>query len=222
MRRLVAALLFFTETRATSITKRRQVGALQNMFFLTEPSPQTIAEFIESQKALPFTYQGVGATNGSPIPHGYIVDHNRVQLGQGAAVYQCACAALREWKQFDLGWVDIVPRGVPVEVGATVAVKARALGTWSLSGARVVYLIDEDGPSKRFGFAYGTLPCHVESGEERFTIEYNCESDLVCYDILAFSRPRHPLVRLSFPLARMLQKRFAKESMQRMVRECSG
>jgi len=107
------------------------------MFFLTEPSPQTIAEFIESQKALPFTYQGVGATNGSPIPHGYIVDHNRVQLGQGAAVYQCACAALREWKQFDLGWVDIVPRGVPVEVGATVTVKARALGTWSLSAATI-------------------------------------------------------------------------------------
>jgi uncharacterized protein (UPF0548 family) len=28
-----------------------------------------------------------------------------------------------------------------------------------------------DGPVRRFGFAYGTLPDHVESGEERFTVE---------------------------------------------------
>ncbi len=200
------------------ITKRRQVGALQNMFYLTEPSSQTIAEFIASQNGSPFTYEGVGATNSLSMPRNYTVDHNRVKLGQGAAVYQRACQALREWQQFDLGWVALVPPGVPLEAGATVAVKARAFGTWSLSAARVVYLIDESGPS-RFGFAYGTLPDHVESGEERFTIEHHPD-DSVWYDILAFSRPRHPLVRLSFPLARVLQKRFARESLLRMVREC--
>jgi uncharacterized protein (UPF0548 family) len=188
------------------------------MFYLAEPSAQTIAEFIAGQKKLPFTYSAVGATNGLPLPEGYTVDHNCVKLGHGHTVYERACQALREWKQFDLGWVKIVPPRVWVEVGATVAVKARALGTWSLSAARVAYLINEDG---RFGFAYGTLPDHVESGEERFTIEWHRQDDSVWYDILAFSRPRHPLVRLSFPLVRLLQKRFAKESMQRMVRECA-
>ena len=117
--------------------------------------------------------------------------------------------ALKNWRQFELGWVTIVPRGVTVEVGATVAVKARAFGTWSLSAARVVYVIDE---SRRFGFAYGTLPDHVECGEERFLIEWMAD-DSVWYDILAFSKPRHPLVRLSSPLARLLQKRFARESL---------
>ena len=68
---------------------------------------------------------------------------------------------------------------------------------------------------RRFGFAYGTLPDHVECGEERFMIEWLAD-DSVWYDILAFSRPRHPLVRLSSPLARMLQKRFARESLLRM------
>ena len=191
------------------------------MFYLTEPSNQTIAEFIESQKRAPFTYKGVGATNGFRIPPGYTVDHNRVKLGRGVAIYRRACQALREWKQFDLGWVTLVPAGVPLEVGVTVAVKARAFGTWSLSAAQVVYLINKDGPTRRFGFAYGTLPDHVESGEERFTIEHYSGDDSVWYDILAFSRPRHPLVRMSFPLARMLQKRFAKESLRRMIRECS-
>jgi uncharacterized protein (UPF0548 family) len=186
------------------------------MFFLTEPSSSTIFEFIESQRDRPFSYDSVGATKGQ-LPSGYTIDHNCVELGKGDAVYGRAVAALKAWKQFDLGWVSIVPPGVVVEVGATVGVKARAFGSWSLSAARVVYLIDEDGPVKRFGFAYGTLPDHVETGEERFTVEWDPQNDSVWYDILAFSRPRHPLIKLSFPLARMLQKRFARDSMQRMV-----
>ena len=186
------------------------------MFFLTEPSDVEIRDFIASQRDLPFSYQAVGATNDS-LPAGYTIDHNRIQLGSGRPVYECAVQALKEWKQFDLGWVGIVPGGLVLDVDVTVAVKARAFGTWSLSAARVVYLLEQDGPIKRFGFAYGTLPAHVETGEERFTIEWHSQDDSVWYDILAFSRPRHPLVRLSLILGRMLQKRFARESMQRMV-----
>ena len=136
------------------------------MFFLSEPSAETITTFIDAQRDLPFSYHAVGATNGN-APLGFVVDHNRIQLGTGAAVFKEAKEALSNWKQFDLGWVNIVPAGVPVEVGATVAVKARAFGTWSLSAARVVYVINEAGPTERFGFAYGTLPDHVETGEER-------------------------------------------------------
>ena len=186
------------------------------MFFLTEPSDPTITKFIASQQNLPFSYQAVGATNGV-LPEGYVVDHNRIQLGTGSPVYKLAVEALNSWKQFDLGWVSIVPRGVPVRVGATVAVKARAFGTWSLSAARVVYVINESGATERFGFAYGTLQDHVETGEERFSVEWNLNDDSVWYDILAFSRPRHVLVRLAAKQARKLQKQFAQDSMQRMV-----
>ena len=188
------------------------------MFLLTEPSERVISEFISSQRLLPFSYPDVGATNATP-PANYTVDHNRKQLGHGDEVYQRAVNALRGWKQFDLGWVTVVPTGVPLEVGSTVAVKETAFGSWSLSAARVVYLVDDDGPVRRFGFAYGTLPDHVERGEERFTIEWNQQDDSVWYDILAFSCPRHLFVRLGFPLARLLQKRFAKESMRRMIAE---
>ena len=45
---------------------------------------------------------------------------------------------------------------------------ARALGLWVLNACRIVYVIEEDGPLRRFAFAYGTLPEHAESGEERF------------------------------------------------------
>ena len=186
------------------------------MFFLTEPSDRTIATFIASQENLPFSYQAVGATNGM-LPDGYVVDHNRIQLGTGASVYKLAIEALKAWRQFDLGWVTIVPDGVPVKEGATVAVKARAFGTWSLNASRVVYVINESGGTERFGFAYGTLRDHVESGEERFSAEWNLDDDSVWYDILAFSRPQHLLVRIAAQQTRKLQKQFARDSMQRMV-----
>jgi len=185
------------------------------MFLLYEPSNSIVATFISSQRTQSFTYSEVGATNGNP-PSDFTIDHNRIQLGTGSEIYHRAIEALKQWRQFDLGWVSIVPENVPIEIGATVAVKARAFGSWSLSAARIVYLINEE---RRFGFAYGTLPDHVECGEERFLIEWNEDDDTVWYDILAFSKPRHPLVRLSFPLARMLQKRFARDSMARMVDE---
>ena len=182
------------------------------MFLLRQPTEAVVRRFISSQKGLPFSYSEVGATQTGP-PASYTVDHNRIRLGEGERTYQRAVEALKNWRQFDLGWVTIVPRGVEIKAGSTVAVKARAFGTWSLNACRVVYVIDE---SRRFGFAYGTLPDHVERGEERFLIEW-LPDDSVWYDILAFSRPQHPLVKLSSPLARRLQKRFARDSLARMA-----
>jgi uncharacterized protein (UPF0548 family) len=186
------------------------------MFRIIEPSEQDAVEFVNSQRTQPFTYDEVGATNTTPPATGYTLDHNRIQIGAGEAVYKKGVEALKNWRHFDLGWVTIVPRGVAVEVGATVAVKARAFGTWSLNASRVVYVIEE---SRRFGFAYGTLPDHVECGEERFLIEWLLD-DSVWYDILAFSHPKHPLVRLSKPLARRLQKQFARDSLSRIRAIC--
>jgi len=75
---------------------------------------------------------------------------------------------------------------------------------------------------KRFGFAYGTLADHMESGEERFTVEWRRDDDSVWYDLLAFSRPRHPLARLGLRLSRALQRRFARDSLRAMARASQG
>jgi uncharacterized protein (UPF0548 family) len=58
----------------------------------------------------------------------------------------------------------------------------------------------------------------MESGEERFTIEWRREDDSVWYDLLAFSRPRHRLARSGAPLSRRLQRRFARDSLHAMMR----
>ena len=187
------------------------------MFLLRKPTDETIRQFISSQHDLPFTYREVGATRTETGPADFIVDHNRIRLGEGEDTYQRAVSALRRWQQFDLGWVTIVPANTPVEAGRTVAVQAQTFGFWSLSAARVVYMIDETESVKRFGFAYGTLPNHVECGEERFMIEWR-EDNSVWYDIYAFSHPQHPLVRLGFHVARKLQKQFARDSLAVMTR----
>ncbi|HEV7396013.1 MAG TPA: DUF1990 domain-containing protein [Pyrinomonadaceae bacterium] len=185
------------------------------MFLAKKPSAEVVTRFLASQAHEPFTYSEVGATKEQP-PAGYVLDHNRVCLGHGAEVYERAIAGLRKWSQFDLGWVQIVPDTTPLEMGNVVAIQARTFGVWSLSACRVVYLINEEGRVRKFGFAYGTLTNHVERGEERFTIELQ-EDGSVWYDILAFSQPHQLLVRLGYPIARRLQKRFARESMARMA-----
>ena len=116
------------------------------------------------------------------------------------------------------GGLCIYPPGAPVEVGTTVAVIGSHHGFWSLNACRIVYLVEEDGDVRRSGFAYGTLPEHAERGEERFTVEWNRKEGSVYYDVYAISRPNHPLARLGYPFARLLQKRFAKNSKAAMVR----
>jgi uncharacterized protein (UPF0548 family) len=72
---------------------------------------------------------------------------------------------------------------------------------------------DEEGPVRRFGFAYGTLPEHAEQGEERFTVEWHRTPDVISYDILSFSRPVSLAARVACPLARRLQKCFVRQSL---------
>jgi uncharacterized protein (UPF0548 family) len=93
-----------------------------------------------------------------------------------------------------------------------VAAIARMFGIWSVNACRVVYVIDEPGSIRRFGFAYGTLPDHVEKDEERFMIEWDQGTGEFWYDILAFSRPRHPFIRPGNVYMRRMQKRFGRES----------
>ena len=113
------------------------------------------------------------------------------------------------WRQFDIGWVEVFPRHAPVEVGTVVAVLIQHLGFWSLNGCRVLYNVSGDG---RFGFAYGTLTNHAESGEELFDVFFDPESDEVRYRIRATSKPQAALARIGQPIVRALQARFRRDS----------
>lgn len=188
---------------------------------LHKPTPDILSRFLAEQAALDFSYSAVGATSGTP-PAGYVVDRTRIELGVGEPTFQAAKAALQRWQQFRLGWVDVWSPDTPLEDGQVVAVMGWAVGFWWLNSCRIVYTVEEAGDTTKFGFAYGTLPGHVESGEERYLIEWDRDTDLVSYDILAFSRPSHFLSRLGYPVVRRKQKQFGRDSAASMFRSVNA
>ena len=187
------------------------------MFSIRKPSTESVHQFLSEQDKLNFTYSAVGATSSTP-PAGFVVDHTRIHLGKGKLVFDAAKMAIKCWEHFQLGWVETSSRDIPVERGQVVGVAARVFGLWCLNACRIVSVIDETGDMSRFGFVYGTLPGHVECGEERFQVEWNRNDDSVWYDIFAFSRPNHLLASIGYPVVRRLQKKFARDSAAAMQR----
>jgi len=119
---------------------------------------------------------------------------------------------------FDVGWAHLRKPVTPIEAGETVAIVVKHFGFWSMNAARIVYVVQEENCDfKKFGFAYGTLHEHEERGEERFVIEWNKRDDSVWYEMFAFSRPG-PMGMMGYPLTRILQKRFARDSQRAMIR----
>lgn len=177
---------------------------------LREPAQATLEDFLALARRSDFSYPERGATcQGKPT--GYDHDHNRVRLGAGREVFERARAAVERWAMFPPVWSRVHPQGVAPAVDNTVCLAFHVFGAWWLNAARVVYRLDGDGPERHAGFAYGTLTCHVERGEECFSVAWE-RDDSVWYDLRAFSRPAFWPVRLAKPLARALQRRFVRDS----------
>ena len=188
------------------------------MFSLRKPTESSIRHNLEIARTMPGSYGVAFQTQYGPedlhVPHGFVRGHMRTQIGHGRKAFEAACAALRRWEHFNLGWVRVANPEVSIEPGEIVAVEAHTFGLWSVNYSRILYVIDEPD---RFGFGYGTTPMHVERGEERFLIEHYPVSGEVYYDLLAVSQPAHWLVKLASPFARGKQRRFGRESHAKMA-----
>jgi len=195
---------------------RRKGGGGQHgltlMFLARRPSSDVIDRFLADSEELPLSYGPVGLVD--EVVPGYDFDEVLVTIGRGREKFVRARAALAAWRHFNLGWVKVFPRMAPLEPGTVVAVLIRHLGFWSLNGCRVVYTCG-DG-AMRFGFAYGTLTNHVERGEELFEVRMEQDTGEVTYRIRAASRPRAALTKAGYPIARLLQARFRRDSVRVM------
>ncbi len=187
------------------------------MFSLRKPTQARIEQCIEAARQLRLSYAADLHTEaglaGVHVPRGYALDHTRSEIGHGTDAFEAAKAEFRRWVHFDLGWVRIANPQAQIEVGGIAAVEAHALGLWSVNLSRILYDIDEPN---RFGFGYGTTPLHVERGEERFLLEFDPDSGTVHYDLLAVSQPAHWMAQAAYPYTRSQQRRFARESHNRM------
>jgi uncharacterized protein (UPF0548 family) len=188
------------------------------MFLTHRPTVLEIEEFLSQSRDLLLSYEPIGIVRKQP-PSGFKADAASAIVGRGRHVFAHAKQALREWRQFELGWVELFPRAAPTEPGTVVAVLVRHSGLWSLNGCRVVYTTGDDSDTaSSFGFAYGTLTNHAEMGEEVFEVSHDQLSDNVSYTIRAVSKPRAALARLGYPYVRLCQSRFRKDSIAAMRR----
>ncbi len=181
---------------------------MSTISFFKKPSVADLKIFLENQKGQPFSYPNLEATRRTEPVENFNNDYQKLPVGHGSADFELAKKALQNWVHFPFHWTQIQPGNAKIEVGNDVCVLFQIFGMWWKSGCRIIYKTDEP---RKFGFAYGTLPSHIERGEELFQVEMD-ENDTVWYEIRAFSQPRHPLVRLVKPLARLLQEKFRRDS----------
>jgi uncharacterized protein (UPF0548 family) len=181
------------------------------MIAMRLPRAAELRKLFDELSTAEFTYGEVGATRRD-LPKGFNVDRYSTKLGRGDIVFESAKRAIQRWIPFDMPWIRTFPQAEPKQ-GVMVAVVVRLVGLWWTNVSRVIYTIDEPD---RFGFAYGTLRYHAETGEELFLVERSRESLEVSYRILAFSKPRHLLARLGYPFSRAAQRRFGAASLDAM------
>jgi len=148
--------------------------------------------------ALTLTYTEVGATAGA-LPAGYHHVEKSAVIGRGRRRFEEAADAGMRWGMLRGAGLRVEATSEVAAVGAEVIVHLGPVR----APCRVVYVVDE--PNRR-GFAYGTLPGHAESGEERFMVRYDPATEEVHAEVLAFSRHGTWWSRLGAPVTSVIQR----------------
>ncbi|MEO6651107.1 MAG: DUF1990 domain-containing protein [Ilumatobacteraceae bacterium] len=169
---------------------------------MRRPRPADLASLAERSRDEPFTYRPIGVTDSDVTPPGHHRDRWTRVLGQGDRTFDLAAEAIMTWG-VQRGAGLVVLAHSPVEAGAIVVMSAPLPIGWVDVACRVIRVIDE---TDRSGFVYGTLAEHPEQGEESFVVVRDTDGT-VTFEVVAVSRPRHPLARLAPPAARLLQRR---------------
>ncbi|HEY9730844.1 MAG TPA: DUF1990 domain-containing protein [Drouetiella sp.] len=186
------------------------------MFLTHKPTEAELSEFLVLQSRLNVGYAGYGMTSfgKNHAQAGYRKHFVQTTLGFGQRIFDAACDQMKSWRHFSLNWILLFPSQPTFAPDTTLVVCANHFVLWSMNACRIVYTVDDSTKEKRrFGYAYGTLPDHVEQGEESFIIEWNKLTNAVTYQILAYSKPNHLLVSMFWPAAVLIQDHFREQSL---------
>lgn len=149
------------------------------------------------------TYPQVGATEDGRLPDGYRQVKARARVGRGERVYAAALHALGSFDMQRAAGLRVRTDTAMATVGAKVefGFGLGPLRMWA--PVRVVWVVNEP---LRYGYGYGTLPGHPESGEEAFLVTL-APDETVTLEVRAFSRPATWYSRLGRPMAEAVQDR---------------
>ena len=136
-----------------------------------------------------------------------------VDLGRGSGVFERAVRCIQDWEVHERAGLRVTPRAAVVAPGISVVLLMRHTGVYVTMACRVVSTINSE---HQWGFAYGTLPLHVEQGEELFLVE-QVEDDRVNFTVNALSRPGHLVTKVGAPVARLIQREATGRYLRAMV-----
>ena len=177
------------------------------------PSTRQLEELLRRCATAELTYEPVGVSLDPDAVTSLHRGRWEATLS-GAEAFDRGRAALHEWAVHRGSGISVLADG-PLEVGTNVAMAAPLpVGFFLDVTCRIVCLVDDPD---RFGFAYGTLPVHPESGEEAFLVTRQ-PSGTVTFTVAAASRPVHPLARLAPPVARRMQDAACRRYLDAMAR----
>jgi uncharacterized protein (UPF0548 family) len=156
------------------------------------------------------TCQELGETRSTDFPDGFHHDQRRLRLGDDS-LFGRAKEGLKTWQAHRLAGAEVFP-GNNFGEGETVLVLIRLGPVQVIAPCRIVYVVDE---ADRFGFGYGTLPGHPESGEESFIVNRDGDDTVFC--VSSFSRPSGIATRIGAPVARRIQVHFTIKYLQALA-----
>lgn len=182
-------------------------------FWFRRPSDSTLLDLLKEQSNCELTYDSFGmAEAGLPI-EGYRTTNRSVDLGNGRAVFDRAVSSIQHWQVHERAGLLVTPKGFGVTEGTQVVLLLRLLVGYVTVACRVVAISQS---TDRWGFVYGTLPHHVERGEELFIVE-QARDGMVSFTVRAMSRPGHFLTSVGAPFARAVQRRATDRYLKAMV-----
>lgn len=183
-------------------------------------STRRLQRLVTAAERAALTYDDVGATRGA-LPTGFAHGRHVIDLGARPGAFELACEGLRRWEAHRFAGATVVPERPPLVEGQTQLVVLGLGGMTMVAPTRTVYVTDEP---HRFGFAYGTLAGHPESGEESFHIVRGSgrgaadgaqeAQEAVRFEIVVFWRPVAALARLGSPVSKRVQARVTARYLQ--------
>lgn len=183
-------------------------------------TPPRRAELLAEFADAPLTYpeHEHGATAGPLPPDAAHLDLD-VPIGRGARVFDRAAEAVLGWQMHRGAGLDVRATTPRAQLDTLVLVTfVRGLPLGLSAPCRVLSVADRPD---RQGFTYGTLPGHLESGEERFEVVRD-PTGLVRLRIVAFSRHAPGPARWLGPLTSSGQRIVTGRYVQAVRRAAAG
>lgn len=193
------------------------------MLFLRKPTAEFIDRYLERQAQRPLGFEPAGISRGE-APAGYQWAEARALLGEGEAAFAAARRAICRWAMMPREMLEVYPAAPPPEPGTVVAILIKSWGLWWLNSCRVLFVEETGGTEPQFALTYGTLPDHLERGEERFGVRMTATGE-VWYELRAVWRHNQWASRVMPAAVRKEQARFRRLScraMQMAVEEERG